>query len=304
MRMNSAAISFGALLALAAPLSAAAQAPSVTIFAAASLKTALDDIAAQWHKETGKSARISYAASGALVKQIEAGAPADVFISADVPWMDYAAERKLIKPETRRNLLGNALVLVAPSDSKGQPMQIDARTDLLGLLGKDGRLAMGQPKSVPAGAYAEQALTALGLWSKVKDRIAQTESVRATLIFVARGEAPAGIVYRSDAHAEPRVKVLGAFPESSHAPIVYPIAIVAASVNPDAKAFYDYLATPAASAIFKRESFDVLSSDPRKAALMDLPPPFNSVMPGLGPGIHAIKGTDACSRGWPGQARP
>jgi molybdate transport system substrate-binding protein len=266
MRMNNAVIAFGALLALAAPVSAAAQTPSVTVFAAASLKTALDDIAAQWHKETGKTARISYAASGALAKQIEAGAPADIFLSADVPWMDYAAERKLIKSETRRNVLGNALVLVAPADSKTPPMQIDAQTDLLALLGKDGRLAMGQPKSVPAGAYAEQALTSLGLWDRVKVRIAQTESVRATLVFVARGEAPLGIVYRTDAHAEPKVKVLGTFPESSHAPIVYPIALIAASTNPDAKAFYDYLASPAASASFKRESFDVLPSDARKAA--------------------------------------
>ncbi|MBV9065969.1 MAG: molybdate ABC transporter substrate-binding protein [Methylobacteriaceae bacterium] len=292
MCMNRAAIAFGALLALAAPVSAPAQAPSVTIYAAASLKTALDTIAAQWHKETGKTARISYAASGALAKQIEAGAPADVFLSADVAWMDYLAEHNLIRPETRRNLLGNALVLVAPSESKAQPMQIDAQTDLSALLGTDGRLAMGQPKSVPAGAYAEQALTALGLWSKVKDRLAQTESVRAALIFVARGEAPLGIVYRSDAHAEPKVKVLGTFPEASHAPIVYPIAMVAASMNPDAKAFYDYLATPAASAIFTREAFDVLPSDGRKAALMDLPPRFGSVMPGLEPGMHGIKRTD------------
>jgi molybdate transport system substrate-binding protein len=267
MRLNTLLFAaLGACLALAAPIPARAEAQSVTVFAAASLKTALDDIAAQWRKDTGKTARISYAASGPLAKQIEAGAPADIFISADVAWMDYAAQRKLIKPETRGNLLGNALVLVAPSNSKARPMEINAQTDILGLLGKDGRLAMGQPKSVPAGAYAEQALTSLGLWDKVKDRIAQTESVRATLIFVARGEAPAGIVYRTDAHAEPKVKVLGTFPESSHAPIVYPIAIIAASANPDAKVFYDYLATPAASAIFKRESFDVLPSDARKAA--------------------------------------
>ena len=277
---NSALAALVFSIAFAAQLPVYAQVQSVTVFAAASLKTALDDVAAQWHKETGKTVRISYAASGALAKQIEAGAPADMFISADVPWMDYLAEHNLIKPETRRNLLGNALVLVAPSESKAQPMQIDARTDLLGLLGKDGRLAMGQPKSVPAGAYAEQALTALGLWSKVKDRIAQTESVRAALVFVARGEAPLGIVYRSDAHAEPKVKVLGTFPQSSHPPIVYPIAMVAASVNPDAKAFYDYLASPAASAIFKREAFDVLPGDARKATLMDLPPRFGSVTPG------------------------
>src|SRR5437763_997451 len=268
-RMNHSLIAaLGALLALTPHAPVRAQAQSVTVFAAASLKTALDDIAAQWQKETGKNARISYAASGPLAKQIEAGAPADIFISADVAWMDYVAERKLIKAETRRNLLGNALVLVAPADSKAQPIEMNAQADLLGLLGKDGRLAMGQPKSVPAGAYAEQALISLGLWDRVKDRIAQTESVRASLVFVARGEAPLGIVYRSDAHAEPKVKVLGTFPETSHAPIVYPIAMIAASKNPDAKAFYDYLATPAATAIFTRESFDVLPSDAQKAAAL------------------------------------
>jgi molybdate transport system substrate-binding protein len=272
---NSALAALVFSIAFAAQLPVYAQVQSVTVFAAASLKTALDDVAAQWHKETGKTVRIS----------------ADIFISADVPWMDYLAEHNLIKPETRRNLLGNALVLVAPSESKAQPMQIDARTDLLGLLGKDGRLAMGQPKSVPAGAYAEQALTALGLWSKVKDRIAQTESVRAALVFVARGEAPLGIVYRSDARAEPKVKVLGTFPESSHPPIVYPIAMVAASVNPDAKAFYDYLASAAASAIFKREAFDVLRGDARKAGFIGLP----LIRPALARGPPS----PARGEGWP-----
>jgi molybdate transport system substrate-binding protein len=256
----------GPLLAIAMHAPARAQSHGVTVFAAASLKTALDEVALQWQKETGRTARISYAASGPLARQIEAGAPADIFISADVAWMDYAAERKLIKAETRRDLLGNALVLVAPADSNSQPVELNAQTDLAGLLGSDGRLAMGEPRSVPAGAYARNALTSLGLWDKVKNRIAQTESVRATLLFVARGEAPLGIVYRSDAHAERHVKVLGTFPESSHAPIVYPVAIIAASANRDAKAFYDYLATPEASAIFKRESFDVLPSDARKAA--------------------------------------
>jgi molybdate transport system substrate-binding protein len=264
MRLKLGFAALCAALALTTHAPARAQTQSVTIFAAASLKTALDDIAAQWQKETGKTARISYAASGPLAKQIEAGAPADIFISADVPWMDYVAERKLLKPETRRNLLGNALVLVAPADSKAQSMVINAQTDLLGLLGGDDRLAIGEPKSVPAGNYAEKALTSLGLWDKVKDRLAQAESVRAMLLFVARGEAPAGIVYRTDAHAEPKVKVLGTFPDSSHAPIVYPIAMIAASNNPDAKAFYEYLSTPAASAIFKRESFDVLPSDARR----------------------------------------
>ncbi|MBV8849561.1 MAG: molybdate ABC transporter substrate-binding protein [Methylobacteriaceae bacterium] len=265
--MNSKALAFAGFLASAIAIAPAqAQTQNVTIFAAASLKTALDDIAAQWQKDTGKSAKISYVASGPLAKQIEAGAPADIFISADVPWMDYVAERKLIKAETRRNLLGNALVLVAPADSKTQATPLNAQTDLNALLGSDGRLAIGEPKSVPAGNYAEKALTSLGLWDKVKDRLAQAESVRATLLFVARGEAPAGIVYRSDARAEPKVKVVATFPDSSHPPILYPIAMIAASTNPDAKAFYDYLATPAASAIFKRESFDVLPSDARKAA--------------------------------------
>jgi molybdate transport system substrate-binding protein len=261
----------GAFFVAGSDIPARAQNQSITMFAAASLKTALDDIAAQWRTETGTTARISYAASGPLAKQIEAGAPADIFVSADVAWMDYAAERKLIRPETRRNLLGNALVLVAPADSTAQPIEIDAQTNFTALLGRDGRLAMGEPKSVPAGAYAQKALTTLNLWDKVKDRIAQTQSVRAALIFVARGEAPLGIVYRSDAHAEPKVKVLGRFPASSHPPIVYPIAMIAASMNPDAKAFYDYLASPAASAIFKRESFDVLPGDARKAALWTAP---------------------------------
>lgn len=250
--------SFVILAALHAPVMAQAQ---VTVFAAASLKTALDRVADEWQKETGNTARVSYAASGALAKQIEAGAPADIFISADVPWLDYLADRKLIKPETRRNLLGNALVLVVPAESKSQPMELNAESDLLGLLGRDGRLAIGEPKSVPAGAYAQEALTSLGLWDKVKNRIAQSENVRATLLFVARGEAPAGIVYRTDAHVEPRVKVLGTFPKSSHTPIVYPVAIVAASRNPDAKTFYDYLGSAAATSIFKLESFDVSPRD-------------------------------------------
>jgi molybdate transport system substrate-binding protein len=259
----------GAFVALASQ--AHAQTQSVTVFAAASLKTALDDVAAQWRQATGKSARISYAASGPLAHQIEAGAPADIFIAADVAWMDYVEERQLIRSEWRRNLLGNALVLVAPADSKAQSITLDAKADLVGLLGADGRLAIGEPKSVPAGAYAQSALTALGQWEAVKDRLAQAMSVRATLVFVARGEAPAGIVYRSDAHAEPHVKVLATFPETSHAPIVYPIALVTASTNPDTKTFFDFLASPAASAIFQRESFDVLPSDARKAAVERVP---------------------------------
>ncbi len=248
---------------------ARAQTPSVTVFAAASLRTALDEIAAQWRKDTGKSVRISYAASGPLAKQIEAGAPADIFVSADIAWMDYLAERKLIEPETRRNLLGNALVLVAPADSKAPPIELNAQTDFNALLGRDGRLVMGDPKSVPAGDYAQNALTSLGLWDKVKSRLAQTESVRAALVFVARGEAPLGIVYRSDAHAERHVKVLGTFPESSHPPIVYPMAITAGSANPDAKAFYEYLGSTAASAIFKREAFEVVVNEARKASVIN-----------------------------------
>ena len=235
---------------------AAAEVKGPVIFAAASLKDALDTINANWKKESGKQGVISFAASSALAKQIEKGAPADIFVSADEDWMNYLAERKLIKPDTRFDLAGNRLVLIAPKDSKltatnGQDFP------LASLLG-DGRLAMADTASVPAGKYGKAALEKLGAWDGVKDKIAQAENVRAALSLVSRGEAPLGIVYATDAKADPKVKVLDAFPESTHAPILYPIAITAASTNKDAPAFLAYLKTADAQGVFEAQGFKVL----------------------------------------------
>lgn len=250
-----------ASLAVAAVVAApAAMAADVTVFAAASLKNALDDIEAAWKAEAGKEATISYAASSALAKQIEEGAPADVFISADVPWMDYLAERDLVKKDTVVRLLGNRLVLVAPADS-GATLAIGPGFDLLSALG-DGRLAMGQVDSVPAGKYGKEALTALGVWGEVEGHVAQAENVRAALALVATGEAPFGIVYETDANAEKAVKVVGVFPEDSHAPIVYPAAVTAEAKSPDAGAFMAFLRTGTAAALFEKQGFTVLAPVP------------------------------------------
>jgi molybdate transport system substrate-binding protein len=226
------------------------------VFAAASLKDALDAVNVEWKKESGKQAMISYAASSALAKQIEQGAPADIFISADEDWMDYLAERKLIKPYTRFDLLGNRLVLIAPKDSK-LSAAIGEDFALASLLG-DGRLAMADTASVPAGKYGKAALEKLGVWDGVKDRIAQAENVRAALSLVSRGEAPLGIVYATDAKSDPKVKVLDTFPEATHAPILYPIVITADSTNKDAPAFLAYLKTAAAQSVFEAQGFKVL----------------------------------------------
>jgi molybdate transport system substrate-binding protein len=235
---------------------AMAQQQPVLVFAAASLKNALDEIAGQWSKETGKQTKISYAASPALARQIEAAAPADVFISADLDWMDYVAQRKLIKPESRANLLGNRIVLIAGKDSKAEA-RIEPGFALKTLLG-DGRLAMANVDAVPAGKYGKAALEALGVWCSVQDRIAQAENVRAALLLVSRGEAPLGIVYQTDAAADPNVRIVGTFPENTHPAIVYPIALVANSANPDAAAFVAYLGSAAAWPSFKRQGFTVL----------------------------------------------
>ena len=228
----------------------------VLVFAAASLKTALDEINALWHERTGKRATISYAASSALAKQIEQGAPADVFISADEDWMDYLAERKLIRPETRSDLIGNRLVLISP---KGADLQVNIAPGfpLLSLLGQ-GRLAMANTAAVPAGKYGRAALEALGVWGSVKGRIAQAENVRAALLLVSRGEAPLGIVYESDAVSDPSVARVGAFPESTHPRIAYPIAATSGSTKPAAYAFVDMLKTPEAHAVFEKQGFTTL----------------------------------------------
>ena len=235
---------------------AAAQGRDVLVFAAASLKNALDDVAAQWQRETGKKAAVSYAASNTLIKQIEQGAPADIFMSADLDWMDYGQQKGLIKPDTRSNLLGNRIVLVAPKDSS-VAVTIAPGFDLAALL-KGGRLAMGNVDAVPAGKYGKAALEKLGSWDGVKDKVAQAESVRAALLLVSRGEAPLGIVYQTDAAADPGVKIVGVFPENSHPPIIYPIALTKDSTNPDAQAFLDYIRSPAARPAFERQGFTIL----------------------------------------------
>ena len=235
-------------------------AADVTVFAAASLSNALDDVNAAWTAGAGKAATISYAASPTLAKQIEEGAPADVFVSADVPWMNYLAERDLVKADTVVYLLGNRLVLVAPADSDAT-VEIGPDFGLVAALG-DGRLAMAQVDSVPAGKYGREALTNLGVWDAVEGHVAQTDNVRGALALVARGEAPFGIVYATDANAESAVKVVGTFPEDSHAPIVYPAAITAEATSPDAGAFLDFLRTDEAAAFFEKHGFTVLAPAP------------------------------------------
>jgi molybdate transport system substrate-binding protein len=239
-----------------APIGAMAQGGMV-VFAAASLKNALDEIAAAWAKDTGKTApRISYAASSALAKQIEQGAPADLFISADTDWMDYVEKKDLIKKDTRVNLLGNKIVLIAPRDSK-TTVAVRQGFDLAKALA-GGKLAMANVDAVPAGKYGKAALENLGAWDSVKSNIAQAENVRAALLLVARGEAPLGIVYATDAAAEPNVRIIGEFPAASHPPIIYPAALTQAPKSPDAKAFLDRLKSSKARPAFEKQGFAVL----------------------------------------------
>lgn len=251
----------GSLLTLALTCAAAlpAKAQDLTIFAAASMKNALDEIAAGWAKQTGKPApRISYAASSALAKQIEQGAPADLFVSADLDWMDYVAKRGLIQPPTRINLLANRIALVASADSKFEA-KLAPGVDLAKILGSDGRLAMGNVEAVPAGRYGKAALEKLGAWESVKGKVAQADNVRAALLLVSRGEAPLGIVYSTDAASDPKVKVVATFPEGSHPPIIYPVALLKDSKSPDAAAFLEHLRGPAARAAFEKQGFTVLN---------------------------------------------
>ncbi|NTF33120.1 molybdate ABC transporter substrate-binding protein [Rhizobium skierniewicense] len=228
----------------------------VTVFAAASMKTALDEANGAWAKETGNEATVSYAASSALAKQIEAGAPADLFISADLAWMDYVAGKELIKDDTRTNLLGNRLVLVAPAD-KAKPVEIKQGFDLATLVG-DGKLAMGAVDSVPAGKYGKAALEKLGVWSSVESRVAGAESVRAALVLVSRGEAPYGIVYQTDAAADKGVRIVGTFPQDSHEPIIYPVAILSESKSPAATAYLEFLKSAKAAPFFEKQGFTIL----------------------------------------------
>ncbi|MBC8037425.1 MAG: molybdate ABC transporter substrate-binding protein [Rhizobiales bacterium] len=230
-----------------------AGAEPINVFAAASLKTALDEINVAWKASASQEAIGVYAASPALAKQIVEGAPADIFISADLDWMDDLEKRKLIKPDSRRNLLGNTLVLIAPAGSETK-IALEPGVDLLALL-KGGRLAVGETKAVPAGRYAKAALQSLGIWDGLAGHLAEQVNVRAALQFVARGEAPLGIVYGSDANAETKVVVAGVFPETSHPPIIYPVALIATSKNPAAPDYLAFLGSDAASAIFAKNGF-------------------------------------------------
>jgi molybdate transport system substrate-binding protein len=233
---------------------AAAQAPAgLTVFAAASLKNALDEVDAAYARTPGGApVTASFAASSTLARQIEQGAPADVFVSADVDWMDYVAQRRLIRPGTRANLLTNNLALIASKESTVK-LAMGRNMPIAAALGS-GRLAMAGP-DVPAGRYGRAALTSLGVWESVKDRTALGENVRAALQFVARGEAPLGVVYDTDAMAEPMVRIVGLFPRSSHPRILYPAAVLARSTNPAAAAYVRFLASPPVTAIFRKYGF-------------------------------------------------
>jgi molybdate transport system substrate-binding protein len=243
-----------AMLLTAVPASQAAD--NVVVFAAASLKNALDAINSSWKADGHEPATISYAASSALAKQIEGGAPADVFISADLDWMKYLSDKKLTKPDTEVQLLGNRIVLIARKDSSAATT-IEPNFDLAKLLG-DGKLAMADVKAVPAGKYGKAALEKLGVWSSVENNVAQAENVRAALKLVATGEAPLGIVYQTDAAADPEVKIIATFPQETHAPIIYPAAVLADSKNEDAAKFLDYLKSAKAKPLFEEQGFTVL----------------------------------------------
>jgi molybdate transport system substrate-binding protein len=243
----------GAYAAIAGPGTAAAP----IVFAAASMKTALEAVAAAWKADTGKTVSIAYASSATLAKQIEQGAPADIFISADLKWMDYLEKSKLVRAGTRRNLFGNKLVLIEPSDADVK-LEIAKGFDLAGAAG-DGKIAVCMIDSCPAGIYAKEALESLGVFAGVKPKLAQADNVRTALTFVSRGEAKFGIVYATDARADPNVKLVSTFPASSHSPIVYPAALVAASANQDAAFFLAYLTSQPATKIFLEQGFEILS---------------------------------------------
>lgn len=246
---------FGAAL-LASP-AAIAQDGELTVFAAASLKNALDNVNTACEAEVGKKAVISYAASSALAKQIEEGAPADVFISADLDWMKYLHDKNLTQPDTELQLLGNRIVLIAPKDSTASA-DIKQGFDLAGLIG-DGRIAMGNVDSVPAGKYGKAALEKLGVWEGVSGKVAQAENVRAALKLVSTGEAPVGIVYQTDAASDPEVKIIGTFPEDSHPPIIYPVGLTASTKDAEAGKFAACLKTDKAKAAFEKEGFSWLN---------------------------------------------
>lgn len=245
------------LLAVTSLSNLASAAEKVTVFAAASLKDVLESIAEDWKKKTGNEAVFAFAASSALAKQIAEGAPADLFMSADLDWMDAVEKQGLVKEGTRLSLLANRIVLVAPVDSKTE-LKIAPGFDLAGALGSD-KLAMGNVESVPAGKYGKAALEKLGVWDAVSSKVAQAENVRAALLLVSRGEAPFGIVYETDAKVDSKVKILDRFPENTHKPIVYPVAVLREAKSPVAQTFLDWLKTENAKVAFAAAGFTVLA---------------------------------------------
>jgi len=240
-------------LAIASPIAAA---DNVTVFAAASLKEAMDDQAREFERETGNKVIVSYGASNALSKQIEAGAPADLFISADLDWMDYVGQRGLVAPSARFDLLRNTLVLIAPAASSS-PLKIAPDFGLAAALGNE-KLAMANPDSVPAGKYGKAALEKLGVWPSVEAKVARAENVRAALALVSRGEAPFGIVYRTDAIADKGVRVVDTFPPGTYPPIVYPAALLSASKSTAAKSLLDHLRSAPARPVWEKYGFGVV----------------------------------------------
>lgn len=233
---------------------AAARAEDVYVFAAASATNALNDIGTLFAAKGLGTLKASYASSSTLAKQVEQGAPAQIFLSADQQWMDYLAGKGLIDKDSRTNLLGNVLVLVVPAESKVGPITIGKDTDFAKLLG-EGRLSTGDPDHVPVGLYLRQALEKLGQWNAVEPRLARAESVRAALALVERGEAPYGVVYATDALVSPKVRIVATFPESLHDPVVYPVALVAGKQSPAAKAFFEFLKSNEAKGVFARYGF-------------------------------------------------
>ncbi len=243
-------------LALLLLLPLSAQAQDLTVFAAASLTDAMKDISGLWQKQGHPALRQSFASSSTLARQIEQGAPANLIASADEKWIDYLASRNLLAADARKDLLGNDLVLIVPA-SNTTKITIAPGFDIASLLGAKGRIATGDPAHVPVGIYAEQALKKLGVWEKVADRLARTDNVRSALLLVERGEAPAGIVYGTDAAVSKAVAIAGTFPANSHDPITYPFAVTKAGDTPAARALLKFLAGPEARAVFVKYGFKV-----------------------------------------------
>lgn len=239
-----------------APQKAVAAESDMVIFAAASTTDAVNVLTTLYDKQGKGKVRASFASSSTLAKQIEQGAPADVFLSANIKWMDYLEEKGLLAGGSRKNLLRNRIALIVPAGIPARAFELTPQTDLAALLGKDGRLAVGDPAHVPVGMYGKQALESLGLWDSVKDRLAPAKDVRAGLALVEQEEAPLGLVYESDAAASPKVRIISVFPEGSHPEVVYPVAAVAGKQEEAARRFIDFLRTPEAIAIFKQYGFE------------------------------------------------